>query len=94
MNKGRHPKNTSGIKGVCWDRRKQMWRADVWKSGKCHFGGYFNDIAEAANAVRSLREKLHGDYASHWQFSEDPNQSARPRQQAGQMEADMGEVRG
>ena len=65
MNKGRHPNNKSGIKGVFWESRKQRWKAEVWKENKSHFGGYFKCKDEAAHAARALRERLHGDYAVH-----------------------------
>ena len=66
MNKGRHPMNKSGVKGVCWESRKKRWKAEVWKENKCHFGGYHKTIDAARIAVEKLRNELHGEYASHW----------------------------
>ena len=39
--------NTSGFRGVSWDRHKQTWDAAIWVSGKLrHLGGF--PTAEAA----------------------------------------------
>lgn len=57
--------NTSGIKGVCWCKRRMYWYGRVRFKGKVHFAGYFKDKDECVKAVRELREKLHGDFANH-----------------------------
>lgn len=57
--------NTSGIKGVCWDKTNRKWKTKVESNGKRYTVGYFSDIEEAKNAVRQLREKLHGEFCNH-----------------------------
>lgn len=42
--------NISGIKGVCWDKRKQKWQALLCKNGKRLFLGYFEKKVDAAKA--------------------------------------------
>jgi len=51
--------NTSGIKGVCWNRFKNKWMSYV--NGR-HVG-YFNSKEEAAIAVQNRRLELHGEFA-------------------------------
>lgn len=51
--------NTSGIKGVCWNRFKNKWMAYV--NGR-HVG-YFNSKEDAAIAVQNRRLELHGEFA-------------------------------
>jgi hypothetical protein len=48
-------RNTSGIKGVCFNRGK--WRASICINGKYIFLGYFEKIEEAA-AVRAARANI------------------------------------
>ena len=57
--------NTSGVKGILWDKQTSKWRGQVKANGKKHCAGRHTDIKDAENAVRELREKLHGEYANH-----------------------------
>ena len=57
--------NTSGVKGILWDKQTSKWRGQVKANGKKHCAGRYADIKDAENAVRELREKLHGEYANH-----------------------------
>lgn len=57
--------NKSGIKGVFWDKKSRKWITRVKSNGKKYTVGYFSDIEEAENAVRQLREKLHGEFCNH-----------------------------
>lgn len=55
--------NTSGIKGVTWDRHRNKWVAQVMHNRK-HIGiGRFDTIEQAAAAVRQKRRELQGDFA-------------------------------
>jgi hypothetical protein len=57
--------NTSGYKGVSWDKRRGLYRVQVKFESKTHWGGHF-DTAEAAYAAAcELRERLHGKFARH-----------------------------
>ena len=42
--------NTSGYMGVCWDRRKGKWQAQIKVAGRNKHLGYF-DMPEAAHAA-------------------------------------------
>lgn len=57
--------NTSGIKGVIWDKRDRKWMVRVMHNCKSHYGGRFKNLYDAAKAVRELREKLHGEFCNH-----------------------------
>ena len=49
MNVGLRKDNTSGIKGVCWDKQSNKWRVSVKISGRQYYLGLFNDKLEAIN---------------------------------------------
>lgn len=57
--------NTSGIKGVCWDKRKGLWYSRIGVNGKVISLGYFPDKSSAACAVFSARNEYHGIYCNH-----------------------------
>jgi len=57
--------NTSGIKGVSWNKKENKWVGQVWKNGKNYRTKYFKDKNECANAVGKLREELHKNFARH-----------------------------
>ena len=57
--------NTSGVKGILWDKQTSKWRGQVKANGKKHCAGRYAEIKDAEDAVRELREKLHGEYANH-----------------------------
>ena len=56
--------NTSGIKGVNWCKASQKWRAEVKHNGERTYG-YFHSTEEAAEFVKTVREKHHEGYACH-----------------------------
>ena len=59
--------NASGIRGVCWDKRANAWRAYATLNGRRYHGGYHPTIEAADAAARALRARLHthDDY-SEW----------------------------
>ena len=59
-NRGLTKANTSGYKGVTWNVRKQKWVASITLQA-----GVFDSIEDAAEAVKQLRERLHGEYVRH-----------------------------
>lgn len=64
-NSKRPSQNTSGLKGVCWNKRHKKWFARVQINGKQLFIGYFNNLSDAETAIRNARESHHGEYAKH-----------------------------
>lgn len=57
--------NTSGVKGVNWDKQTGSWRTRVVIKGKYFSAGHFKEITEAEAAIRTLRERVHGEFANH-----------------------------
>ena len=65
QNVGHHPKNTSGVKGVCWDKHANKWKAQISKNGKSiHIGLFVNKVDAEAEMLRQ-RNELHGTFANH-----------------------------
>ena len=61
--------NTSGIKGVSWNKREQRWIGQVMLNQKSYRTKFFKDKEECGRAVAELREKLHKDFARHEQIA-------------------------
>ena len=57
--------NSSGIKGVSFDKEYGKWVAYVQTNGKLKKVGRYTNIDDAAKAVRLAREALHGEYHNH-----------------------------
>lgn len=57
--------NSSGVKGVSFDKESGKWAAYVQTNGKLKKIGRYANIEDAAKAVRSSRETLHGEYHNH-----------------------------
>lgn len=55
--------NTSGYKGVCWDKQTSRWRAFISVKGKTVSLGRFDDIEDAAQAYREAAVKHFGSFA-------------------------------
>ena len=51
-------KNTSGYRGVTFDKTWKKWRAQVRHCGKNYIAGYFTDVHEAGAAAKALRNEL------------------------------------
>jgi hypothetical protein len=48
----------SGYRGVFWVARTRRWKATVKHDRKSHHVGYFDDLEDAAAAVRAKRNEL------------------------------------
>lgn len=55
---GLSPRNTSGFRGVQWDRRRGRWTVRVKHHGINHYGGSFESAGDANGAAVSLRNRL------------------------------------
>jgi hypothetical protein len=58
-------KNTTGFKGVVFDKDYNKWRAQIYHNGKCHYLGGFDSLDEAVHKVKTVRESLHGEFCKH-----------------------------
>lgn len=61
-NQGLSCANTSGAKGVCWDKKSGKWRASIKIAGRLQYLGLFSDINSARAAYASASAKLHGEF--------------------------------
>lgn len=60
--KGRYKNNTSGSKGVYWDKGTHKWRASLRMNGRLKYLGIFADKAEAEAVYREAYE----NYCKSW----------------------------
>lgn len=56
--------NTSGYKGVHWDKEQRKWRATIRAHGQIHRLGRFPTPEEAHAAYVKAAEELHGEFAN------------------------------
>ena len=64
-NRGLPSNNTSGVKGVYWNKEKRRWKAKCNVNGKGYHIGYFTNIEESDKAVKVFRSQHHGNFAKH-----------------------------
>nr|UVM86127.1 MAG: AP2 domain protein [Bacteriophage sp.] len=57
--------NTSGVKGVYWQKQVKKWHAYCDVNGKRYHLGLFNDIERARLSVMKFREKMHKEFCNH-----------------------------
>jgi hypothetical protein len=55
--------NTSGYKGVSWDKQKNKWRAKITHQGKTRHIGLYDNKHEAAIAYNEEAKELFGEFA-------------------------------
>ena len=60
---GKSADNTSGYKGVTWDKEKRKWLAQIRTNYKYKFLGYFDDKKDAAKAYDLAAKEQRGEYA-------------------------------
>lgn len=53
-----HRDNKSGHRGVSWYKKSNKWRVRVCVRGRDYVGGMFDDLDEAAEAARDLRNRV------------------------------------
>ena len=61
-NLGAPRNNTSGVKGVFWDKHAGKWVAQIRQGGRKHLG-CFSDKSEAKAAYEKAARELFGDFA-------------------------------
>lgn len=57
-NSGMRSDNTSGHKGVWWNKKYSLWEVNVWAKGKKYYGGRFESKDIAGDAAIRLREEV------------------------------------
>lgn len=63
QNRGKQKNNTSGFKGVSWDKARKRWKAQIAYNSKNKFIGRFKDKISAAVAYNTGAIKHHGEFA-------------------------------
>lgn len=61
INRKIQPNNTSGYKGVAWDKKTKKWRARINQNTTI---GYYANCADAVDARLKAEKELHGDFAN------------------------------
>lgn len=64
-NRNLQANNTSGIKGVHWDKRKERYIAQIQVHGKKKQVGAYKTVEEATTAIQAYREQVHKEFANH-----------------------------
>ena len=57
-----HPNNTSGVKGVYWNKQRGKWQAQIQVHGKGYNLGRYADIRDAAEAYQAIARIIHGEF--------------------------------
>lgn len=57
QNRGLDGQNTSGFRGVCWDKNRNKWKASCTLKGHLHNLGRYDNILDAAKAAKDFRDK-------------------------------------
>lgn len=57
--------NTSGVKGVTWDKQNKKWKSQCGYNNKNHYLGHFVDLKMAKQAVEQFRKQYHNEYARY-----------------------------
>lgn len=55
--------NTSGYKGISWDKSRNLWKSEIRADGKRLHLGRFATKEEAARAYDTAARELHGEFA-------------------------------
>ncbi|MBK6616845.1 MAG: hypothetical protein IPG31_00175 [Nitrosomonas sp.] len=56
--------NTSGVRGVHWDKQSQKWRANIYSQGKNRHLGRFETIEKAAAARHVAAKEYFGEFCN------------------------------
>jgi hypothetical protein len=62
-NRAKQRRNSSGYKGVCWDRRKGAWVARICVNSKSFYLGHHASVDAAGAAYAAAAAKYHGEFA-------------------------------
>ncbi len=63
-NQGKHKDNTSGYKGVSFDKKSKKWLVQIRvNDGNARHLGYFDTVEEGAHAYDRAAKELHGEFA-------------------------------
>lgn len=63
-NRRKQRNNTSGFKGVSWNKKDQRWAAFIVLQSKKHHLGYFSSAEEAHEEYKLAAAQMHGEFAN------------------------------
>ena len=63
INKDKASNNTSGVKGVTWDKRTGKWRVRITVNKVTHELGFFDEFEEATKVRKEAEEKYFGEWS-------------------------------
>ena len=64
MNQSIRKNNSSGIKGVCFNKKSNKWEARIEMNKNKYFLGYFNTLEEAKEARQKKANELFGEFVN------------------------------
>lgn len=64
-NRNKQKNNSSGYKGVSWDKRTRKWLVQLSYNKKRVYIGYFNNLEEAINQYDIECKKYHKNFANY-----------------------------
>jgi hypothetical protein len=62
-NQRKHSNNTSGYRGVWWQKQARLWRVEIWVNRTKRHIGYFSDKEQAAHAYDAAAVAAFGEHA-------------------------------
>lgn len=65
FNRKTNNNNTSGIKGIAWNKHRNRWRAYIRINSKLQYLGDSTNIEDAQNARQLQARELFGDYINN-----------------------------
>ena len=63
LNQGLRANNSTGVRGVWYDKRKNRYVAETKRDGKKYYVGQFISLEEAEKAVKAKRAELFGEFS-------------------------------
>jgi len=64
MNISKHPRNTSGVRGVCYNKQTVQWKVQMRVNGKDVFLGYYDYLIQAKNVRLEAEKYYFGEFAN------------------------------
>lgn len=64
FNRKRYSNNSSGVKGVYWNKSIGKWHAQIRANRKRHHVGFFPSVEAARAAYLAASARLHGEFGS------------------------------